>query len=101
MSSESKSEQIQHMLNRNAKSQSIPKRGEFEVSAEEGRLIVQWSHDQRTEQFLVKEPVTQQEIQGTVTDVLFRLKQRLIAPTVLNNTVLASPKPVKPLKPVE
>jgi hypothetical protein len=101
MTFETTSDHVKHMLKQRAQTHAVLKRGEFDVTTEDGRLIVEWSHDQRTERFMVKEPVTPRETQGTITDVMFRLKQRLVSPTVLNRQPAASPKPVKPLNPAK
>jgi len=92
-SKESKADHLKQMLNRYAKTQGALKRGDFEVTAGEGRLIIQWSNDQRSEQFLVKEPNTPQELQGTVTDVFYRLKKRIASPAELATP--ESPTPAK------
>ncbi len=71
---------IKQMLSRYARTQSLAKRGEFDVSLQEEKLVVEWSHEQRVERFLVKPPTTAQEAQGAVTDIFYRLKQRLTSP---------------------
>lgn len=76
-SNTSKADQLSLMLNRYARNHVQIKRGEFDVTAEEGRMVILWSQNERTERFLVKEPVTANEMQGAVTDVVYRLKQRL------------------------
>lgn len=85
---------IKQMLNRYAKTQSLAKRGAFDVALEEEKLVVEWTQDQRVERFLVKPPTTTQEAQGAVTDIFYRLKQRLTSPTVASVTSTVS-KPVK------
>jgi hypothetical protein len=72
---------LEQMLNRQAKTNVVAKRGIFDVTKNEEKFVVKWSSDQRVEEFLVKEPTTQQESQGAITDVFFRLKQRLSSPT--------------------
>jgi hypothetical protein len=90
-SKESKADQLKRMLNRYASNHTMLKRGTFEVTAEEGRLVILWSYDERTERFLVKEPVTPNEMQGTVTDVVYRLKQRLTSSTAMSVAPSATP----------
>jgi hypothetical protein len=77
MSSTLGPDHVEQMLNRQAKTHHIAKQGTFDVTLEDDKLVVKWSSRQRTEQFLVKEPTTQREAQGTITDVFFRLNKRL------------------------
>jgi hypothetical protein len=77
MSEGLKPEQLGTRLNNEAKTQKALKRGSFEVTRNESHTVVQWSDDQRVERFLVKEPVNDRELMGTVRDVFFRLKRRL------------------------
>jgi hypothetical protein len=86
MSSSSESEKLQQWLNRQAKTHKDLKQGSFAVTRDDAMTIVRWSTDQRVEQFLVKEPVTPQELKGTVSDVFFRLKRRLERPATATSS---------------
>lgn len=87
MSSTLGPDHIEQMLNRQAKTHNLAKRGVFDVTLDDEKLVVKWSSKQRTEQFLVKEPTTKREVQGTITDILFRLNKRFAAPrTTLSPT---------------
>lgn len=73
-------EHLEQMLNRQAKTNPIAKRGAFDVTIADEKFVVKWTAEQRVEEFLVKEPATPQEAQGVITDIFFRLKQRFSSP---------------------